>query len=277
MKLLIALAIVASGVEAWVPTSRRLSATRMAPAEAIAVFGGSGGVGSEVVFQELAKGNPVSCLVRNKARLVVPQGSGGAKAGLPLTGARVTQGDVTNQADVDKVFESGDITAAIVTLGGKSSDVGKTMCTDGTLCVIEACKKFGVKRVAIVTSIGAGDSENQAPFMFKILMNTVMKSIFTDKNNQEALFTSPSGPGKDLEYCIVRPGGLTLDPPNGVINVLTGEAGSITRADVADFLVSAVTLEDFPYIGKAPCISSDKGTSWQKDRTAATQGRAVSM
>ena len=39
----------------------------------------------------------------------------------------------------------------------------------------------------------------------------------------EALFTSPSGPGKDLEYCIVRPGGLTLDPPNGVINVLTGE------------------------------------------------------
>ena len=40
----------------------------------------------------------------------------------------------------------------------------------------QACKKFGVKRVAIVTSIGAGDSENQAPFMFKILMNTVRKT-----------------------------------------------------------------------------------------------------
>jgi len=245
--------------------------------EAIAVFGGSGGVGSEVVFQELAKGHAVSCLVRNKARLVVPPGSGGAKAGLPLTGARVTEGDVTKQADVDAVFASGDITAAVVTLGGKTADVGKTMCTDGTAAVIEACKKFGVKRVVVVTSIGAGDSENQAPFMFKILMNTVMKSIFTDKNNQEALFTSAAGPGKDLEFVIVRPGGLTLEPPNGVINVLTGEAGSITRADVADFLVSAATLADFPYLGKAACISSDKGTAWNKDRTAATQGRADQM
>jgi hypothetical protein len=56
-----------------------------------------------VVFQELAKGNPVSCLVRNKARLLVPPGSGGAQAGLPLEGARVTEGDVTKQADVDAV------------------------------------------------------------------------------------------------------------------------------------------------------------------------------
>jgi hypothetical protein len=43
------------------------------------------------------------------------------------------------------------------------------------LVVAQACKKFGVKRVVVVTSIGAGDSENQAPFMFKILMNTVRK------------------------------------------------------------------------------------------------------
>jgi len=59
---------------------------------------------TKVVFQELAKGNPVSCLVRDKARLVVPPGSGGAKAGQPLEGARVTEGDVTKQADVDAVW-----------------------------------------------------------------------------------------------------------------------------------------------------------------------------
>jgi hypothetical protein len=33
-----------------------------------------------------------------------------------------------------------------------------------------------------------------------------MRSIFTDKNNQEALFLKPNGPGRDLEYTIVRPG-----------------------------------------------------------------------
>lgn len=106
-------------------------------------------------------------------------------------------------------------------------------------------------------------------------MYTVMKSIFTDKNAQEALFLSSSGIGHDLEFCVVRPGGLTLEPPNGVINVINGEAGSISRGDVAKFCLDAVLESDFPYIGKAPCISSDKGTSWVKDRTAATQGDRV--
>ena len=94
-----------------------------------------------------------------------------------------------------------------------------------------------------------------------------MKKIFLDKNNQEKV-TRESG----LEYCIVRPGGLTVDPPTGIVNVIDGEAGSITRADVASFCLDAVTVDDFPYIGKAPCISSVGGTSWVKDRTAAARG-----
>lgn len=58
-------------------------------------------------------------------------------------------------------------------------------------------------------SIGAGDSKDQAPFFFKILMATAMKKIFDDKNKQEELIKD-SG----LEYCIVRPGGLT-----GALNI----------------------------------------------------------
>ena len=44
---------------------------------------------------------------------------------------------------------------------------------------------------------------------------------------QEALFLN--GPGKDLEYCIVRPGGLNIEPPTGVINVIEGQAGRYAR------------------------------------------------
>ena len=97
-----------------------------------------------------------------------------------------------------------------------------------------------------------------------MLMFTVMKNIFNDKNNQEALFLS--GAGKDLEYTIVRPGGLTEDPPTGVVNVIAGEAGSIPRADVATFCLGALTNADFPYLKQTPCISSLGGTSWTKDR-----------
>jgi len=94
-----------------------------------------------------------------------------------------------------------------------------------------------------------------------------VKKIFNDKNNQEKV-VQDSG----LEYCIVRPGGLTVDPPTGIINVIDGEAGSITRADVASFCLDAVKTKDFPYIQKAPCISSVGGTSWVKDRSAKARG-----
>ena len=99
------------------------------------------------------------------------------------------------------------------------------------------------------------------------LPNLAMKKIFADKNNQEAAVVK-SG----LEYCVVRPGGLTVDPPTGIINVIEGEAGSIARADVAQFCLDAITVEDFPYIGKTPCISSVGGTSWVKDRSKTARG-----
>ena len=177
-------------------------------------------------------------------------------------------GDVTNKADVDKLFAAAKkIDGVVVALGGKTADVGETMLTDGTQNIITAMKENKVKRLAVVSSIGVGDSKNQAPFVFRILMSTVMSKIFADKNEQEKVVQA-SG----LEYCIVRPGGLTVGPPTGVINVIDGEAGSIARADVAQFCLDAVTVPDFPYIGKAPCISSVGGTSWTKDRSKAARG-----
>jgi uncharacterized protein YbjT (DUF2867 family) len=234
----------------------------------IAVFGASGLLSTECIYQALKDGHKVVGLTRNPDNVKIPKGSGGADADKPFSdpNLNVIAGDVTKQADVDKVFEE-DIDGVIVTLGGKTKDVGETMLTDGTNNVIAAMKKKGVKRLSVVTSIGAGDSENQAPFFFKVLMWTAMKKIFTDKNNQEEA-TRNSG----LEYCIVRPGGLTVDAPTGVINVIEGEAGSIPRADVAQFCLDAVLVDDFPYIGKAACISSAGGTSWTKDRSTAARG-----
>lgn len=60
-------------------------------------------------------------------------------------------------------------------------------------------KKHKVKRVAAITSIGAGDSITQAPIMFKILMKTVMKKTMADKNKQEQLFLGAGAAGRDLE------------------------------------------------------------------------------
>lgn len=88
---------------------RRLPArTRAAPACAIAVFGATGGVGSEAAFQALARGESVVALCRDPSRLLVPAGSGGAAAGSALQNPKltVTTGTVTSDADVAATFDA---------------------------------------------------------------------------------------------------------------------------------------------------------------------------
>jgi hypothetical protein len=104
-------------------------------AKAIAVFGATGGVGLETIYQALAKGYDVRALARvclrvvcmrrgrsgdrplrlhdsrdcvqTPSKVVVPPGSGGeTKAGSPLTSTslNIFQGDVTAYEDVAKVI-----------------------------------------------------------------------------------------------------------------------------------------------------------------------------
>ena len=77
------------------------------------------------------------------------------------------------------------------------------------------------------------------------------------------IFTFP--PNDYNRYCIVRPGGLGIGAPTGVVKVVDGQAGSIHRADVASFLIGAVTEKDFPHIKKTPALSSVGGTGWVKE------------
>lgn len=63
----------------------------------------------------------------------------------------------------------------------------------------------------------------------------------------------------------MRPGQLGEGAPTGVVNVIDGKAGAIQRADVATFLLKAVTDTSFAYVRKAVSISSVLGLSWKKD------------
>ena len=187
-------------------------------AKTIAVFGSTGGVGLEAIYQSLGMGDTVRALARTPANIIVPPGSGGvSKQGWPLTSPALTvvQGDVTRYEDVAKVMEGG-VDRVVVALGGSTTEVGTTMLTDGTRNIIRAMKEVGrTSKVCVVTSIGAGESYDQAPFLFKVIMWTALKDAFVDKNKQESLFLDPGAPGNDLDFVIVRPGGLTKSAPTG--------------------------------------------------------------
>eukprot|EP00308_Calcidiscus_leptoporus_P001828 CAMPEP_0119373592 /NCGR_PEP_ID=MMETSP1334-20130426/26172_1 /TAXON_ID=127549 /ORGANISM="Calcidiscus leptoporus, Strain RCC1130" /LENGTH=288 /DNA_ID=CAMNT_0007391409 /DNA_START=45 /DNA_END=911 /DNA_ORIENTATION=- len=260
-------------------TPARLISLRItvSPMCSVAVFGASGGTGSEAVLQALERGEEVTCLVRDRNKLVAPRTAAGFTAGAPLLPAAgsekltVTQGSVTARGDVDAVFAGKDVTGVVVALGGKTSDVGPTMLQDGTANIVSACKQYGVKRISIVTTIGAGDSMDQAPWAFRLLMMTVMSSIMADKNAQESVITTA---GADLEYCIVRPGGLKSEPPTGIVTAGNDQdAGAITRADVAAFCLDAVLEPDFQFLGQAVSISSNMGSGFQSVLADKTKSR----
>jgi hypothetical protein len=101
----------------------------------VAVFGGTGKTGAEVVYQALKAGNKVIVLARDPAKMQIPAGSGGvSNEGRPLINdnLQIIQGSVTDANDVEKVFAAADldvdgVSGVVVALGGKTKDVGKTM------------------------------------------------------------------------------------------------------------------------------------------------------
>ena len=108
------------------------NALRAPTSMSAAVFGATGLTGRECTHQLLERGVPVRALCRDPAKLLTPLGSTGKEDLVENDQLYKYKGSVTSAADVEKVFESGDIEGVIISLGGKTKDVGPTMLTDGT-------------------------------------------------------------------------------------------------------------------------------------------------
>ena len=204
----------------------------------IAVFGATGGTGQQVVQQALAAGHSVTALVRDPSRLAAQDER--------LT---VVEGDVLDRAKVDETVSGAD--AVIVSLGNTSNNPDYIV-SRGTEVIVDAMTAAGIPmRLIVVSSLGVGESRDQVPFAFKMLMNTVLKKAIDDKERQEALVKA-SG----FDWIIVRPGGLTNGPATGSYKAgvdVKLTAGQVSRADVAAFVL--LQLDDDTYLHQAPAIT----------------------
>lgn len=204
----------------------------------IAVFGATGGTGQQVVQQALAAGHSVTALVRDPSRLAAQDER--------LT---VVEGDVLDRAKVDETVSGAD--AVIVSLGNTSNNPDYIV-SRGTEVIVDSMTAAGKPmRLIVVSSLGVGESRDQVPFAFKMLMNTVLKKAMDDKERQEALVKA-SG----FDWIIVRPGGLTNGPATGSYKAgvdVKLTAGQVSRADVAAFVL--LQLDDDTYLHQAPAIT----------------------
>ncbi|MBV8954751.1 MAG: SDR family oxidoreductase [Solirubrobacterales bacterium] len=131
-------------------------------------------------------------------------------------------------------------TAAVFAAGaGPGSGAARkvTMDRDGAVRLIDACRQAGVRRYVMISAMGARPGVDFGGGVFGAYLEAKTQA-------DEALEAS------GLDYTIVRPGGLTDDPPTEKVALAAQlERGSIPRADVARTLVAVLHAPNT--IGKA--------------------------
>jgi uncharacterized protein YbjT (DUF2867 family) len=204
----------------------------------ILVLGGSQGTGALVVKAALERGHQVTAFARSPQKLALehPQ-------------LKKVAGDFHQQASVEAAVADQD--AVIITASATKLSAFKenpTYFSQGTGYAIQAMKKAGAKRLVILSALGTAESRPLLPALLSaVMVGWLLKAAFADHAVQEQL-TKASG----LEWVIARPGRLTDGParkqyvkqPN-----LEKVPSSISRADLADFLVEAAEKPD--WVGKA--------------------------
>lgn len=207
------------------------------------VIGASRGIGLETVGRALDAGHRVCAFSRGAAAI-------------PLSAPTLEKiaGDALDKAAVLEAVRGAD---AVIQCLGASHDAatilaGTTLFSGATRILIDAMRAAGALRLVAVTGLGAGDSRGHGGLLYDALIfPLVLKRIYDDKDVQEQMIKA-SG----LEWTIVRPGLLTSGPATGAARALADprdwRAGSISRADVADFLVREAFERRF--VGKTPLL-----------------------
>ena len=191
----------------------------------------------------LLAGHSVRTLARSAASIPIQD------AGLEKVSGDALDSDTIRNAlkDVDVVVQT-----LGVDISPRAIFQPTTLFSQSTRILVDAMKEAGVKRLIAVTGLGAGDSRGHGGFLYDaVVFPLLLKRVYDDKDVQEWIIKS-----SDLDWTIVRPGLLTNSPATGQYRALTApidwQFGTISRADVADFLVRQI--DDRALIGSTPLL-----------------------
>lgn len=193
----------------------------------VLLIGATGKTGGHALEILLEQGHTVTAVCRNPAALAARHER--------LT---VVKGDARDAASLEQAAEGQE--AALVAFGPRSikkDDLQEALMRN----LVPALEKHGVKRVVNLSALGAGDSYRYSPLVWKIVMGTLLKSVFVDKERGEAILHA-SG----LDYVNVRPGQLLDAPARGGVKASldgTGLGQQMTRADLARFMVEQLSSD----------------------------------
>ena len=209
----------------------------------VLIFGATRNTGLELAKLLTARGDKVTAFVRPSSDL----------SGLePLT-VDYVKGDAMDLDTVQAAFDGVQYDAIVTTLSCYGCDNPPDY--EGNKNVIDAAKAAGVKRLILITSVGAGDSADTPPFIVRWFLRKILP---LKTQAEDHLLAS------GLDYTIIRPGGLKSEEPTGgaYLSEDRETMGIITRADLAQLIVDC--LDDPATAGKI-YAAVDKNMSWPWD------------
>ncbi len=187
----------------------------------IIVFGGHGKVALQLSHILTERGDEVSSVFRN------PEHSDDVAA----TGAKPVVADI-EQLDTNALADLlAGHDAVVFSAGAGGGRPARTYAVDrdAAIRVIDAATQAGVKRFVMVSYFGAGPDHG-----------VPQDDLFFAYAEAKAAADAHLRAG-ELEWTVLGPGRLTLEPATGKIVLAQGD-GSVSRADVA--LVAAAALAD---------------------------------
>lgn len=206
----------------------------------LAIIGGTGKTGKELLKQGLEIGHHITALVRNPKKVKIQHPN-----------LEVIQGNVMNMADLQGIFKGKD--AVLSALGHKRFLGPSHILSKGTENILQAMKKDEVSRFICITSMGINDNRFKLGLYYTLfVIPFIVFFYFRDKARQERLIMD-----SDLNWTIVRPGQLTNGKkrmrykhgPDLGSYILTK---MISRADVAHFMLNQ--LNENKYSRKTVCV-----------------------
>lgn len=186
----------------------------------VVIAGGHGQIALHLERMLSNNGDQPVGLVRNPDHVEDLESAGAEAVVLDLEEAGVDElAEVVKGADA-VVFAAG---------GGPGSGAARKDTVDRGAAVLlaDAAEQAGVRRYVMISSMGADQADPDSDEVFQVYLRA-KKAADDDLR------------ARDLDWTVVRPGGLTDEPATGRIQVGSTGRGQIPRADVAATLLAVL-------------------------------------
>lgn len=211
----------------------------------VLLLGATGFSGKEVLRKLLHENHDVTIITRNRASF-----------GHPNNTINIIEGNVLDENLINKAIQNQDAVINCLGIGGKGNGKPNSFVSDATRILVRSMELNGPKRLICMSNVGAGDSYNFQPWIFKKLILPYfmkwLKVIIDDKNIMEPIIMNSK-----LDWTILRFPNIVNKESKGNVNATLNGKGlklSITNKDLAHFMVKQLTSDLF--LHKAPCVSN---------------------